>query len=130
MDNGTKKTNNSIKSELAETKKEKDHWCCSGSLNENVNPVCHCSKKGKHLLGRTENETINIIMPLYRSIMRLHFEYCIQLCSPYLEKGIGELEKVQKRAIKIITRLEHLSYEERMKNQGLFGLEKGRVMGT
>ncbi|KAF4790383.1 hypothetical protein TURU_140664 [Turdus rufiventris] len=47
--------------------------------------------------------------------MRFHLECCIQLWASQHEKDRNMLEQVQRRAVKMIRRLEHLSYEDRLR---------------
>ena len=58
-----------------------------------------------------------------------HLEYCIQVWRPYRKKDIDKLDRIQRRATKMIPELRDLSYESRLLQCVLTTLETRRLRG-
>ena len=84
--------------------------------------------KGNQIIGLIRRNIVykekELLIPLYKTIVRLHLEYCIQAWRPTRKKDIDMLERVQMRATKMIPKL-----EMRLKECGLTTLETRRLRG-
>ena len=113
---------------LTKTVKEKDLGVTM-NCNMKVSEQCRiAASKGNQVLGMIRRiityKEKSLIVPLYKAIFRPNLEYCIQAWNPHLRKDIDMLEKIQRRATKLIPGLSDLRYEERLKECGLTTLEK------
>ena len=59
-----------------------------------------------------------IIRILYKTYIRPNLEFVIQAWSPYFDKDIKVMEKIQRQATKMVLVIRHLQYEDRLKNLG------------
>jgi ribonucleases P/MRP protein subunit RPP40 len=118
---------------LKKSKREKDLGIIIENSGKTSEQCATAVKKANSVLGMIKRnitfKSKGVIVKLYKSLVRPRLEYCVQAWSPYLKKDIEAIERVQRRATKLIEGYHNMSYEDRLKKTGLISLEKRRVRG-
>jgi len=94
---------------------------CAHRAEGHQHPGLHQQRGGS---GESEG-----IVLLYSVLVRPHLERYPGLWGTRYRKDVELLKWVQRRGTKMIKGLEHLFYEEKLRNLCLFSLEKRRLQG-
>ena len=119
--------------ELQNTPCEKDLGVYIDNKLKFHDHVAHAIDKGNKMLGLIKNTFSCLdeetIPKLYKALVRPHLEYRNVIWHPRFEMDKIAVEKVQRRATKLVPELKHLPYEERLKELKLPSLEHRRRRG-
>jgi len=115
---------------LAKVEEEKDVGI---TVSKNLKPTKHCKKAAgtagavlRQLARNFHYRDRNIFKKLYVQYVRPHLEFASPAWSPWHEADKSEIEKIQKKAVNMISGLENGSYEEKCTVLGLETLEARR----
>jgi hypothetical protein len=100
---------------------------------ENLKPAAQCAKAAKTAQGVLGQLTRafhyrdrHVFMRLYKQFVRPHLEFSTQAWSPWTEGDKSCLEKVQQRAVKMVSGLKSAEYSGGLVELGMANLEERR----
>ena len=105
------------------------------TVQDNLKPSLHCARaagKANGVLGQISRAVLyrdsDTFIRLYLVYVRPMLEYCKQAVGPYSVADKHCLEKVQMRAVRMVSN-GHGSYEKKLKKLNLTSLEERRWRG-
>ena len=118
---------------LRETNSEKDLGVIVDKDMKFKSQVAAQTKKANNTLGMIKRnfECVNqeIFQILYSTLVRSNLEYAVQVWNPYQKGEKEKIEKIQRRATKMVKELKDNCYEERLHKLNLMSTETRRERG-
>ena len=94
---------------------------CEAAVNKTMSALIWCKRIFNYL-------DIKFFRILYKTYISPNLEFVVQAWSPYLDKYIKVMEKIQRQAIKLLLTLRYFQYEDRLKASD-FSLAIRRLSG-
>ncbi len=118
---------------LSETKVERDLGILISNDLKWSAQAKKASNKANSVLAQLKRTIIrwdaHTLKTLYTGFVRPHLEYAVSAWNPFRRKDINILEKVQRRATKLVPELRNLPYEVGLEKLDLTSLSDRRVRG-
>ena len=115
---------------LGSTEEERD---IGVTVSSDLKPSAHCAnaaRTAQAVLGQISRafhyRDRHVFVRLYKQYVRPHLEFCTQAWSPWTMADREALEKVQRKAVGMVSGLTAHVYEDRLKELGLQSLEERR----
>ena len=97
------------------------------SWSKHISNVTETARKtSSWILSVFTDRRANIMMPLYRTLVRSRAEYCSPLWHPHKMEDIKQVESIQRMFTSRIKEVQHLHYWDRLQHLGLMSLQRRR----
>ena len=97
------------------------------------NHISNITKKANQMLGIIRRTFTyidkNILLKLYKALVRSHLEYGNVIWNPHLKKHSIQIERIQRRATKLAPECKNMNYAQRLQFLKLFSLKGRRIRG-
>ena len=116
---------------LAVTEKERDIGVI---ISHTLKPSSQCSEAARRasaVLTQISKAFLyrdrKVFLQLYKSFVRCHLEFAVTSWAPWSNGDIDILERIQRRAVNLVTGLRGRTYEEKLSELGLKSLRERRI---
>ena len=89
---------------------------------------CKTANRVLGFIARNFNyKSTELMLPLYKSLVQPHLEYAVWFWSPRLCGDMDKVERVQRKATKMIPEIRNHSYQQQLKDLELISLIQRRL---
>ena len=126
-------TQNNIKKQIKSCESVKDLGITFDKELKFRQHISNCINKGNQITGLVRRSFLHVkkkpFKKLYKTLIRPHLEYGNIIWNPRFKKDIDAIERVQRRATKLVGSVRNLPYSERLKALNLPTLAYRRFRG-